>query len=544
MKANKITYTMILIIFFISINMSGVRAQEGISIPILMYHNLTDNEGLADGLNVQKDSFESQIQYLKIHGYNTIDFKDLKNFFEGKSDLPPNPIIITFDDGYVSNYTYGYPILKKYGFKAVIFMITNYIGSEGYLDLQMLQEGEANKVFDIQSHSVNHLYELSTVSKNKMISEVKNSKETLEELLNKSVNAFCYPYGRNSNNLRDVLNAQGYDFAVTTEYGVAGKNEDHYRLKRIRVLGTDTGKSLKGRIEKNTQNYTHKIISDIQINDKDLVISIEAVQNGWIELVDGYIRLDTEATKKNFLKGLSNILKKEIVVQEILDENITIIDALEVINNIISAEVNFTDKGNYKEIIETELLNGLMERQYNFEDDIDKSRNLSRRDIVVLFTILQETIESYEISLDIVSNIIDKESSLFILENYYSEDENAPNELYILSDDEYTFERITNFNSINDHVLDVKELYISPTYDWVLLKTELLFDETMLVFMLDLNSIKTQFVKKTTIQESIECIYWLNSESFALQIKDNNGVKILIYDNNNVLLEAKKLNSN
>mgnify|MGYP000082304313 CR=1 FL=1 len=93
-------------------------------------------------------------------------------------------------------------------------------------------------------------------------------------------------------------------------------------------------------------------------------------------------------------------------------------------------------------------------------------------------------------------------------------------------------------------MLSVKELYISQTNALALIKAELLFDEAMIVFMIDISSNKTQFVKKTTTQESIECIYWLNKESFAMQNKDNNAVKIQNYDINNILIEEKKLITN
>jgi peptidoglycan/xylan/chitin deacetylase (PgdA/CDA1 family) len=69
--------------------------------------------------------FENQLAELKAYGYNTLFFGQLYDHYMNGAELPENPIIITFDDGYESNYTLGYPVLKKYGMNACVFMITN-----------------------------------------------------------------------------------------------------------------------------------------------------------------------------------------------------------------------------------------------------------------------------------------------------------------------------------------------------------------------------------------------------------------------------------
>ncbi len=69
------------------------------------------------------DQFKKQLLYLEAMGYSTIHFKDYIEFKENGKKLPDNPIIITFDDGYYSNYEYAYPILKELNMKATIFAI-------------------------------------------------------------------------------------------------------------------------------------------------------------------------------------------------------------------------------------------------------------------------------------------------------------------------------------------------------------------------------------------------------------------------------------
>ena len=296
--------------FFLIILLKGtcVAHAEDISVPILMYHNITEGSEAGDGLNVSEERFKEQMRYLKYYGYNTISFDELYRCFKDETALPSNPVIITFDDGYESNYTYAYPILKKYRCKATVFMITDYIGGAGFLNADMLREMQASRVFDIQSHGVSHLYELPQAKEEKMRYEARKSKEVLEDLLKKPVNIFCYPYGRNSKNLRNILKDEGYIFAVTTRHGAARKNDDHFTLSRIRALGSDTGSTLKKRMESITRKYTSPLIKDVDMEDEHMALFVDAVQKGWIQPVDGKVFPDGEATSEDLIKGLSVIL--------------------------------------------------------------------------------------------------------------------------------------------------------------------------------------------------------------------------------------------
>ena len=90
-------------------------------IPVLMYHQFRDKTNA--GSVVAKEEFKKQIKYLKDNGYNTITLKQLIDFKQGKENLPKKSILITSDDGYLSNYEFMYPILKENNMKATIFVI-------------------------------------------------------------------------------------------------------------------------------------------------------------------------------------------------------------------------------------------------------------------------------------------------------------------------------------------------------------------------------------------------------------------------------------
>ena len=126
---------------------------EDIPITILNYHKV-DNMNIA--LSVLPEDFDRQMAYLKENGYNTINTDQLYDYMVNGAELPENPIMITFDDGYEDNYQNAYPILKKYGFTGTIFIITDFVSNQpNYLTWEQIKEMKANGM-DFQSHTASH----------------------------------------------------------------------------------------------------------------------------------------------------------------------------------------------------------------------------------------------------------------------------------------------------------------------------------------------------------------------------------------------------
>ncbi len=134
-KALIILTIMVTIVLAVSIPVLHSKAQSKKPfVPVLMYHHL-QKEGTFDskkygGVIIDPERFEKQMLYLKAAGYHTITLEQLRDFVLYNKPLPPKPIVITFDDGYLSNYTYAYPILKKLGMKAEINIIVSYVPDE------------------------------------------------------------------------------------------------------------------------------------------------------------------------------------------------------------------------------------------------------------------------------------------------------------------------------------------------------------------------------------------------------------------------------
>lgn len=108
------------------------------TVPILLYHHL-DPAQPENETNLHPETFERQMRLLKENGYTTVSFDELISFVEQGTPLPEKSVVITFDDGYTSNYTYAFPVLRELGFKATIFAIGSSIGHDQYYkDTQFL----------------------------------------------------------------------------------------------------------------------------------------------------------------------------------------------------------------------------------------------------------------------------------------------------------------------------------------------------------------------------------------------------------------------
>lgn len=204
------------------------------NIPVLMYHAIEENPWGLEQLFVRTSEFEKQIKYLSDNGYTPIIFDDLINYESYK-----NPILITFDDGYSDNYYNAYPILKKYNFKAVVFLIVNNLDSPRYLSKEQIKE--MKDIVSFQSHTLNHL-ELDKINGKTLENECALSKSEIEELTGIPVNTLSYPFGHYTQTTINTV-SRYYDYAVTIRTGYYNKNNNNYQIKRIRIQRSDTLKN-------------------------------------------------------------------------------------------------------------------------------------------------------------------------------------------------------------------------------------------------------------------------------------------------------------
>lgn len=219
-------------------------------IPILVYHHI-----LKDNENPYKDNtaiislkrFTDHIDYLYRNGYRTITLDQLSRFLDGEQELPEKSIMITFDDGYKSNYIYGYAVLKEYGFNAVAFLITDCLTDETIefdpSKLQYLSWEEVNSskdVFQFASHTHNMHRDPNGVGHliSKPIDEVKNDLVTSKNLLD--TNAIAYPFGQYNDEVLSLLKDLEFDLGFTVNEGKVKECDNRLLLKRIGIFSYTT----------------------------------------------------------------------------------------------------------------------------------------------------------------------------------------------------------------------------------------------------------------------------------------------------------------
>lgn len=223
------------------------KSENGI--PILMYHKVSPHPksgGL--GLRVTPPDFEWEMQYLKKNGYHTVNLGNVVDHYQKGMKLPAKPIVITFDDGYQDNYLYALPILKKYGFTATVFIVTNTIGGFNKYDhikhiepknkmMNWTQIRNMNREgITIGAHTADHVF-LTRIPLSEAKRQIAESKKTLENGLGKKVEYFCYPHGDVNTAVANLVKQSGYKAATATSPGLVTSRMNPYMLNRIRITG-------------------------------------------------------------------------------------------------------------------------------------------------------------------------------------------------------------------------------------------------------------------------------------------------------------------
>jgi peptidoglycan/xylan/chitin deacetylase (PgdA/CDA1 family) len=208
---------------------------------IFCYHRLVDKIRYP-GTEITPAAFEAQMKELKDRGITVISLQDLLAWKRGEKNIPPRCAVITFDDGWKSQYEVAWPIMKKYGYPFTMFVYTEGVrgGSLGggeAITWEQLADMRDNGV-DIQDHSATHqdLREGHTImianpgakrTRTKltgeqyeqwMQNEVVGSKQLLEQRLGIKVNCFAVPFGNYNEHVKEIARNSGYE-AMFTVYG-------------------------------------------------------------------------------------------------------------------------------------------------------------------------------------------------------------------------------------------------------------------------------------------------------------------------------------
>lgn len=235
--------------YFLNVLSPAALSADEIStqVPILMYHHLS--EDVTNSEMVSPEQFEAQIRALSEAGYTGVSFDELQAYVLRGEPLPENPVVITFDDGYRSNYTLAYPILQKYGMKATIFAVGVSFGTDHYKDTDYAitphfgaaeaAEMTASGLISIQSHTYDmhqwppyetgsavreNILQLSGESEEAYVQalteDFTRSRALLEDATGRPVDVLAYPAGQYSTLAQVTLQSLGVHVTLSTNPGV------------------------------------------------------------------------------------------------------------------------------------------------------------------------------------------------------------------------------------------------------------------------------------------------------------------------------------
>ena len=210
-------------------------------VPILLYHRIDYSE-TDSRYYVTPEKFEAQMKLLRDWEYTSITTEMLVSAITEGTELPPRPVLITIDDGNLDNYTNAFPIMQKYGFTGVLYLVYNYVGTEKYMNtdqvLDMVSAG-----WEVGSHSMNH-FDLKTLSPQQQRTEIVESRKLLEKLLGVPVQTFAYPFGSRNAASFDYVHFAKYIAAMGAEGFTADQGLGNlFYLQRSEIKGTEDAKT-------------------------------------------------------------------------------------------------------------------------------------------------------------------------------------------------------------------------------------------------------------------------------------------------------------
>jgi peptidoglycan/xylan/chitin deacetylase (PgdA/CDA1 family) len=223
---------------------TSTRVAQGpglVTVPILLYHRI-DISSNNSRYYVAPQRFEEQMKLLHDWGYTSITTTMLIQAINEGAELPPRPFLLTFDDGNLDNYTNAFPITKKYGFTGVLYLVSSYVGTEGYMNVEQIRE-MVNAGWEVGSHGMKHL-DLTELNPALLRKEIVQSREALEEKLGVPVLTFAYPFGEYNNAALDYVRFAGYIGAMgTSSYTAVQGTWNLYYLQRAEIKGSDDAKT-------------------------------------------------------------------------------------------------------------------------------------------------------------------------------------------------------------------------------------------------------------------------------------------------------------
>jgi len=258
---------LVLAILLILPALSPTLPQKHDRIVCFVYHRFGDDR--YPSTNVPTEMFRGHLAYLSQNNFNVWTMGQAINAIRNEEEIPSRTVVLTIDDGFLSFYENGLPLLEEFGYPATLYVNTENIGYKAYMNWDEVRKAEKRGI-EIGNHSSSHRHFLDirdlSERKEAFFNDLLTAQTTFFDSLGYSPDLFAYPYGEYDKTMKRVLKNAGFSSAVAQYSGVLHRNSDLFEIPRFSMVGPFA--TLKGFIQKSQM----KPIEVISKEPEDIVM--------------------------------------------------------------------------------------------------------------------------------------------------------------------------------------------------------------------------------------------------------------------------------
>ena len=234
-------------------NPGGITGDSYQTVPVLCYHRFGSGGGR---MSVTPTRFAEQMQWLVDNGYRVVRLAQLGDYLAGRAALPPRAVVVTVDDGYASFHQHAWPVLRRLGLPATLFVYTDFIGAGLAVGWPQLQELAASGLVDVQVHSKTHRNLIERQAgesderyRQSLDQEIRVPRELLQQRLPTPVQHYAYPFGDANEQVLELLARQHYTLGLTVTPGGNPFFAQPLMLRRTMVFGDHDMEAFRARLQ-------------------------------------------------------------------------------------------------------------------------------------------------------------------------------------------------------------------------------------------------------------------------------------------------------